>query len=61
MDSMDGEGIDAEADREVDKIVTELTTGILAPAANAPEAKIKRAAVSEPAPAAAEEEVGISM
>ena len=53
MDSMDGEGLDAEADHEVDRIVTELTAGILAPAASAPESKIKRAAVAAPAPAAA--------
>jgi len=36
MDSMEDEGIDAEADREVDKIITELTAGVLAPAGSAP-------------------------
>lgn len=59
LDSMDGDAVDAAADREVDMIVSELTAGILAPAAHAPEGKIKRpAAVAATAeveePAAAE-------
>jgi division protein CdvB (Snf7/Vps24/ESCRT-III family) len=59
LDTMDGEGIETEADKEVDKIVAELTAGILAPAANAPESKIKRAAAAaaaEPEPAEAAED-----
>ncbi len=44
MDSMDDAGIDAEADLEVDKVITELTASVLAPAGATP--------VSRPAAAA---------
>lgn len=36
MDSMDEEGVDAEADREVDKVITEITAGVLSSAGSAP-------------------------
>eukprot|EP01038_Epipyxis_sp_PR26KG_P012047 gene12047-16121_t len=36
LDSMDSEGLDAAADLEVDRIVSEITAGILAPASSAP-------------------------
>mmetsp|Transcript_10185 Transcript_10185/g.15290 ORF Transcript_10185/g.15290 Transcript_10185/m.15290 type:complete len:125 (-) Transcript_10185:107-481(-) len=36
MSSMEPEGLDSQADAEVDKIMAELTAGVLAPAASAP-------------------------
>lgn len=43
-----GEGIDAEADREVDRIVQEITAGVLAPAANAPAKAVPSRATAAP-------------
>lgn len=62
MESMDDEGVNAEADLEVDKIITELTAGVLAPAGSAPvrapPAKQAAAPVESTATAAAAEEEG---
>lgn len=57
LDSMEPEGLDAEADREADKIVEELTSGILSPAGAAPMNTVKQPAAAtqeaqEPAAAA---------
>jgi hypothetical protein len=51
FDMMEPEGLDAAADREVDKIIQELTAGVLDKAAPAPTSKIA-------APAAAAAAVG---
>jgi charged multivesicular body protein 3 len=48
MESIEEDGLSAEADREVDKIITELTAGVLAPAGSAP------APAAKAAPTAAE-------
>lgn len=40
------EGLDAEADREADKIVEELTSGILSPAGAAPVNTVKKSAAA---------------
>lgn len=54
--STEADGIDAEADREVDRIMTELTADILKPAGQVPSGvrKPAGAAVSEPDAAPAE-------
>ena len=52
MDAMDSEGLEGEADKEVDKIITELTAGILGEASAAPTAKIAAGATATSAAAA---------
>lgn len=41
LDSMDSDAIDSAADLEVDRIITEITTGVLAPASSAPTTGLK--------------------
>eukprot|EP01034_Spumella_vulgaris_P034165 gene34165-42125_t len=45
MDSLDAEGIDGAADAEVDRIVAEITSDVLAPAGSMPTSKVKSTAV----------------
>eukprot|EP01036_Dinobryon_divergens_P033262 gene33262-43006_t len=62
FDSMEADGIESAADLEVDRIMTEITAGVLAPAAAAPSTAVKGPATATAAgavgkmPAAAEEQ-----
>ena len=42
MDSMDDEGVNAEADLEVDKIITEITSGVLSGAGSVPNSRLQQ-------------------
>jgi len=59
MESVGPEGLDAEADAEADRIVAEITGGVLSSATAAPTAAVKTAATAEPVAAAAEEEAPV--
>lgn len=55
MDALEPEGLDSQADVEVDKIMTELASGTLAPASAAPTTEVKQPAAA-PVEAEAEAE-----
>ncbi|CAM9260748.1 unnamed protein product [Ectocarpus fasciculatus] len=57
----DAEGLDAQADAEVDKVIAEITEGVLEGAVDAPTAVPEPAAVAAPAAAAEEEEKANAM
>ena len=60
MDAMDTEGLEGEADKEVDKIITELTAGILGEASAAPTSKIAGGTTATSTAAAVDVEALIS-
>jgi charged multivesicular body protein 3 len=60
MDSLDDVGLEAEADKEVEKVITELTSGVLAPAGSATRVLKKPAATTTKAEDKEEEEIDAS-
>jgi ribosomal protein L12E/L44/L45/RPP1/RPP2 len=60
MDSLDDVGLEAEADKEVEKVITELTSGVLAPAGSATRVLKKPAATATKEEDKEEEEIDAS-
>lgn len=59
MEALDSEGIESEADKEVDKIILELTAGVLGGAAAAPTTKISGATAVSAATAVESSEAAV--